>query len=68
VRRSIAPVNSYFADQKRYRAGQGKKDNHPMNVRIASGRCPPVNSYLSHDFLLSILHCHLLCARLAANE
>ena len=45
VRRSIMPLNSYLAEQKRYRAGLGKKDNHPMNVRIASGGSP-VNSYL----------------------
>ena len=48
VRRSITPVNSYLTEQKSYRAGQGKKDNLPRIVRNASGRCPPVNSYLAH--------------------
>ena len=45
VQRSITPVNSYLAEQERYRAGLGKNDIHPMNVRIASGGSP-VNSYL----------------------
>ena len=50
VRRSITPVNSYLTEQKSYRAGQGKKDNLPRIVRNASGRCPPVNSYLSENY------------------